>query len=487
MFDLTDLSIHELHERLVAREVSAVEVTRAYLERIEAFEPKVRAYLTVTAEMSLAQAAQADKRLSSGEKVTPLTGVPLGIKDVICTKGVRTTCASRILENFVPPYGATVMDRLEAAGAVILGKLNMDEFAMGSSTENSAFHPTHNPWSLDRIPGGSSGGSAAAMAARTCAASLGSDTGGSIRQPAAHCGVVGLKPTYGRVSRFGLVAFASSLDQIGPLTRDVTDCALLLNAIAGYDPRDSTSAPRDVPDYTQTLLLGLEGVRIGLPQEYFIAGLDPDVERLVRQGISAIEAQGATVVEVSLPHTEYAVATYYLIAPAEACSNLSRYDGVKYGFRSGEYRNLLDMYKKTRSEGFGPEVKRRIMIGTYALSSGYYEAYYKKASQVRTLIAGDFREALKQCDVIAAPVTSTPAFRLGEKVDDPLQMYLSDTFTLSVNLAGIPGCSVPCGLSTDGLPVGLQLMAGHFEEETLLRVAFNLEHAMGAAHGRAVL
>ncbi|NDY42199.1 Asp-tRNA(Asn)/Glu-tRNA(Gln) amidotransferase subunit GatA [Dissulfurirhabdus thermomarina] len=479
MSELTELTIGQLHRRLRAREVSAVEVARAYLDRISAVDPKVGAYLTVTEELALAQAEAADRRLAEGRDVTPLTGVPLGIKDVLCTRGVRTTCASRMLERFVPPFNATVMDRLEAAGAVMLGKLNMDEFAMGSSTENSAFHVTRNPWDLERIPGGSSGGSAAAVAARTCAGSLGSDTGGSIRQPAAHCGVVGLKPTYGRVSRFGLVAFASSLDQVGPITRDVTDAALLLNAIAGHDPADSTSVPREVPDYTRALVEGMDGVRVGLPRQFFVAGLDPELEAAVRAGVRALEERGAQVVEVDLPHNEYAVAAYYLVAPAEACSNLSRYDGVRYTYRAAEAGNLIEMYKRSRSEAFGPEVKRRIMIGTYALSAGYYDAFYKKASQVRTLIVEDFARAFEACDVIAAPVTPTPAFRIGERVGDPLQMYLSDIFTISVNLAGIPGMSVPCGRTGAGLPVGLQLMAPYFGEDRLFRAAYNLERALG--------
>ena len=488
MPNLIDLSIHELHDLLSKRKVSAVEITRAYLDRIGKVDPKIRAYLTVTADQALTQAEKADKRLKkASDVITPLTGIPLGIKDVICTQGVRTTCASKILENFVPPYNAAVMERLEAHGAVMLGKLNMDEFAMGSSTENSAYHPTRNPWDLERIPGGSSGGSAASVAARTCAGSLGSDTGGSIRQPASHCGVIGMKPTYGMVSRFGLVAFASSLDQIGPISRDVTDCALLLNAISGHDTRDSTSIPIEVPDYTGSLMPSLKNYTLGIPREYFTPGLDPEVEKTVRHAVSALESQGARVVEVSLPHTEYAVAAYYIVAPAEASSNLSRYDGVKYGFRATGYKNLMDMYKKTRSQGFGPEVKRRIMIGTYSLSAGYYDAYYKKASQIRTLITQDFKKVFEQCDVIAAPVSPTAAFKLGEKADDPLQMYLSDIFTIPVNLAGIPGISVPCGLNSSGLPIGLQLMAEHFEEAKLLTVAYNLELALGRCESWPVL
>ncbi len=476
---LIDLPIHKLGVLLAKKEISARELVEAYLARIEEVDPLVRAYLTLTREKAMEQAADADARLSSGDGVGPLTGIPLGIKDVICTKSVRTTCASRILENFVPPYDATVMERLHAQGAVMLGKLNMDEFAMGSSTENSAWFPTRNPWDLSRIPGGSSGGSAASVAARTCVASLGSDTGGSIRQPASHCGVVGLKPTYGRVSRFGLVAFASSLDQIGPFTRDVTDCAILLKAIAGHDSRDSTSSPCQVPDFRAFLREGLAGLRVGLPREYFTGGLQPAVEAAVRRAVSHMESQGATVVEVGLPHSRYAVAAYYIVAPAEASSNLSRYDGVKYGYRAKDGKNLLEMYKKTRSEGFGPEVKRRIMLGTYALSAGYYDAYYKKASQVRTLIRQDFARAFDACDVIAGPVAPTTAFRIGEKSGDPLQMYLSDIFTIAANLAGLPALSVPCGFDEEGLPVGLHLMANHFEEGRLLHAAYNVELAVG--------
>lgn len=478
MPNLVDLTIKELGTMFLKGEVGPIEVTKAYLDRIDRLDPKVRAYITITPEIALKQAEDAQRRFKSGEDITPLTGVPLGIKDLICTKGVRTTCASRMLENFVPPYDATVMERLNRAGAVMLGKLNMDEFAMGSSTENSAFHPTYNPWDLTRVPGGSSGGSAAAVAARLCAGSLGSDTGGSIRQPASHCGVVGLKPTYGRVSRYGLVAFASSLDQIGPITRNVTDTAILLGAIAGLDPRDSTSSPREVPDYTAQLDSGINGYIVGLPKEYMIGGLDPDVEAVINKTIGNLESMGCKVIEVSLPHTEYAVATYYIIATAEASSNLSRYDGVKYGLRASGYQNLLEMYKKTRSEGFGSEVKRRIMLGTYVLSSGYYDAYYKKASQVRNLIRQDFVEAFKKCDCIITPVAPSPAFKIGEKTGDPLQMYLSDVFTIATNLAGIPGISVPCGISRGGLPIGVQLMADSFEEAKLLKVAYSLEDSI---------
>jgi aspartyl-tRNA(Asn)/glutamyl-tRNA(Gln) amidotransferase subunit A len=425
-------------------------------------------------ELAMEQAALADARFQKGE-AGPLTGIPLAIKDLICTQGVRTTCGSHILENFIPSYDATVVEKLKAAGAVFVGKANMDEFAMGSSTENSFFGPTHNPWDLARIPGGSSGGSAAAVAAAECIASLGSDTGGSIRQPAACCGIVGLKPTYGRVSRFGLVAFASSLDQIGPFGKDVRDVALLLNVISGHEPRDATSMDTPVPDYTRALIDDVRSMVLGIPREYFIEGIDPEVESAVRQAIQTLEKLGAKVVEVSLPHSAYALAVYYIIAPAEASSNLARYDGVKYGFRAKGNRDLLEMYKETRSQGFGAEVKRRIMLGTYALSAGYYEAYYRKASQVRTLIRKDFQKAFSQCDVLLMPTAPTPAFRLGEKVDDPLQMYLSDIFTIPCNLAGLPGLSLPCGFSLRGLPVGLQILANHFQEEKILRVAYTFE------------
>ena len=484
MNDLISHTLSELQTLLSRREVSSTEVTSAYIERIRQVEPKVQAYLTVTEDIAMERASRADDLLQKGEKTAPLTGIPLGIKDLICTRGTKTTCASRMLENFIPPYSATVMDRLDSQHTVMLGKLNMDEFAMGSSTENSAFQKTRNPWDTERIPGGSSGGSAAAVAAGECPASLGSDTGGSIRQPASHCGVVGMKPTYGRVSRFGLVAFASSLDQIGPLTRDVTDCAILLEAISGHDPRDSTSADMPVPSYTGSLKEGMKGITVGIPSEYFVEGLDPDVEKTVRMGIEYLEQQGAAIREVSLPHTQYAVATYYIIAPAEASSNLSRYDGVKYGVRAAEYTSLMEMYQATRSQGFGDEVKRRIMIGTYCLSAGYYDAYYKKASQVRTLITQDFKRAFneQECDVLAAPVAPTPAFKLGDKTGDPLQMYLSDIFTIPVNLAGLPAMSVPCGFSSSGLPIGMQLIADHFQEEKLLHAAYNLELAAGCSN-----
>lgn len=475
--NLCELTIHEAHDLLKRREISSAELTRAVLDRIRDTDGGVGAYITVAGETAMARAGAADRAIAEG-RVGPLTGIPLAIKDLICTRGLRTTCASRILEEFIPPYDAGVIERLYAEGAVIVGKANMDEFAMGSSTETSAMGVTRNPWDPTRIPGGSSGGSAAAVAADMCLGALGSDTGGSIRQPASHCGVVGLKPTYGRVSRYGLVAFASSLDQIGPLTKDVTDCALLLAAIAGHDRRDSTSVPRPVPDYTAALRTDVEGLRIGLPTEYTAArGLSPEVGAAVGEAVRRLEEMGARCTEISLPHTPHAVAVYYLIAPSEASSNLARYDGVKYGFRDPEKDDLLEMYRSTRSKGFGPEVQRRILLGTYALSAGYYDAYYGKASQVRTLIMEDFRKAFASCDVILSPVAPTPAFPIGEKIDDPLTMYLSDVFTLSANLAGIPGMSVPCGFSGEGLPIGLQIMGNHFDEETLLRVAYAFEQA----------
>lgn len=474
--ELYHLTIHELHERLKKREINPLEVTEAFLKRIEAVDGEIKAYITITGEEAIQQAREADKRFFSGREVTPLTGIPLAIKDIFCTKGVPTTCASRILKDFVPPYDATVIKRLKGAGAVILGKVNMDEFAMGSSTENSAFFITRNPWDMERVPGGSSGGSAAAVAGGLCVASIGTDTGGSIRQPASLCGIVGLKPTYGRVSRYGMIAFASSLDQGGPITKDVRDCAIMLNAIAGHDPLDSTSIDVDVPDYTKALKGDVKGLRVGIPKEYFIEGMDREVDRAVRAAIDILKGLGAEIIDVSLPHTEYAIAVYYLVATAEASSNLARYDGVKYGARV-KASDLMDMYCKTRDEGFGPEVKRRIMLGTYSLSAGYYEAYYRKASQVRTLIKRDFEEAFKRCDVILTPTSPTPAFKIGEKVADPLTMYLSDIFTISCNLAGIPGLNLPCGFTKDDLPIGLQILGRWLDEETVLRTAYAYEQA----------
>jgi len=469
MEPLYQLTIHELQDKLRAGETTAVDILASVNGRIDAVESRVHSYISLMKTSAQAQAEQADQEIKAG-RMKALTGIPIALKDIFCTKGLTTTCGSRILHNFVPPYDATVVEKLKEAGAVFTGKTNMDEFAMGSSTETSWFGVTRNPWDLDRIPGGSSGGSAAVVAADECIASLGSDTGGSIRQPAALCGIVGMKPTYGRVSRFGLIAFASSLDQIGPFTKDVEDCAIVMNAIAGYDPRESTSVPTPVPDYRQFLNRDIHGWTIGIPKEYFIAGIDSDVLEAVQKAVKTLEGAGARCVDITLPHTEYCLAVYYIVAPAEASSNLARYDGVKYGFRSLDPRDLLDMYKKTRSAGFGAEVKRRIIIGTYVLSSGYYDAYYKKASQVRALIRRDFDEAFKQCDVILTPTTPTPAFRIGEKTDDPLQMYLSDIFTISANMAGIPGMSVPCGFTATGLPMGLQFLAGHFEEGRLLQI-----------------
>jgi aspartyl-tRNA(Asn)/glutamyl-tRNA(Gln) amidotransferase subunit A len=473
--DLCHLSMSELAPLLSRREVSPVEVTQACLAHIAVRDPELNSFITVDEEGSLAQAREAEAKLARGETGI-LLGMPLAIKDILTTKGLRTTCGSRILENFVPPFDATACNLLRQAGAVFLGKTNMDEFAMGSSTENSAYGVTHNPWRRDCIPGGSSGGSAAAVAADLCIASVASDTGGSIRQPASHCGVVGLKPTYGRVSRFGLVAYGSSLDQVGTVTKEVRDTALLLNVIAGHDPRDSTAVPAPVPDYLECLGEDIKGLKIGVPREYFGEGLDPEVEAAVRAALKTLEGLGADIVEVSLPHTEYAVACYYIIAMAEASSNLSRYDGVKYGLRAPG-GNLLEMYAHTRTQGFGAEVRRRIMIGTYTLSAGYYEAYYRKASQVRTLMRRDFDQAFETCVVLATPVAPTPAFRLGEKVDDPLTMYLTDIFTNPANLAGIPGISVPCGFSSEGLPIGLQLMGPPFGESQILQVAHAFEQA----------
>jgi aspartyl-tRNA(Asn)/glutamyl-tRNA(Gln) amidotransferase subunit A len=475
--ELFELTIGEAHQLLKAKEISSVDLIRAVLDRIKAVEGSVDAFLKVAEKTALEQAQEADKKIADG-RCEALTGIPLAVKDVICMRGVETTCGSKILENFIPPYNATVIEKLEQRGAVILGKTNMDEFAMGSSTEHSGYKITRNPWDLTRVPGGSSGGSAAAVAADMCLAALGSDTGGSIRQPASYCSTVGLKPTYGRVSRFGLVAFASSLDQIGPLSKNVTDCAIMLNAIAGYDSADSTSVPKDVPDYMVGLKKGLKGIRVGIPIEYTATeGMDAEVLDAVGKAVKVIEDMGAEKIEVSLPLTDYAVAAYYVIAPSEASSNLARYDGVKYGVRDADQTELIQMYRRTRSRGFGSEVQRRIIIGTYCLSAGYYDAYYGKASQVRTLIVEDFRKAFETCDVLLCPVAPTPAFKIGEKVDDPLTMYLIDIFTLSANLAGIPGMSVPCGFSQKGLPIGLQLLGNHFNEEMLLKVAYNFEQA----------
>ena len=473
---LTLLTIHELGARFRSGESSSAEAAQAYLERIEALDPQVRAFLTVTRDQALIQAAAADVRLKARKPLGPLDGIPIALKDVLCTRGIRTTCGSKILERFVPPYDATVVERLRGAGAVLLGKLNMDEFAMGSSTENSGYFATRNPWDLGRVPGGSSGGSAAAVSADMATATLGTDTGGSIRQPAAFCGTVGLKPTYGRVSRYGLVAFASSLDQIGPFAKDVEDAAHMLRVIAGHDPMDSTSVDAPVPDYAAELGTGVAGLKLGIPAEYFIDGMDPEVEAAVRDAVKTLEKLGARAEPVSLPHTEYGLAAYYLIAPAECSSNLARYDGVKYGLRAPKARDIVDMYSKTRAQGFGREVKRRIMLGTYALSAGYYDAYYGKAQRVRTLVRRDFQQAFERVDLIVAPTTPNVAFKMGEK-EDPLQMYLNDVFTIPVNLAGLPGLSMPAGFTRSGLPIGLQLIGRPFDETTVLRAAHAFERA----------
>lgn len=469
MTELYRLSISEAGEMLRRREISSVELTRAHLDRIGALDDKVKAFTLVTDDLALKQAEEADRRFSSGATVSPLTGIPLAIKDVISTKDITTTCGSRMLENFKPPFDAAVMERLNVAGIVMLGKTNMDEFAMGSSTEHSAFFPTHNPWDLERTPGGSSGGSAAAVAAGMAMGAYGSDTGGSIRQPGALTNVVGLKPTYGRVSRFGLVAFASSLDQIGPFARNARDAALLMQAIAGLDPRDSTSSPDPVPDYSSGLNGDIRGLRIGVPEEYWIEGTQPGVISAVRNDIERLREMGAEVGQVSLPHTRYGVAAYYIIAPAEASANLARYDGVKYGYSYRDTDDMWEALEKTREFGFGQEVKRRIMLGTYALSSGYYDAYYKQAEKVRSLIIDDFKRAFERFDVLVSPTTPNVAFKIGE-ISDPYQMYLNDVFTIPANLAGICGVSIPGGFS-DGLPVGLQLLGNFFAEDVILRVA----------------
>ncbi len=473
MKDILNMTIIQTRELLLKKEISSVELTTYFLERIKQYDGDISAYIKVTGEHALKMAKEADEKIASGGK-GQLLGIPLGIKDIYCTKGIETTCASQILRGFVPPYDATVIRKLKDEGFVHLGRLNMDEFAMGSSTENSSFQTTKNPWDLSRIPGGSSGGSAAATAAGLCMASIGTDTGGSIRQPASLCGVVGMKPTYGRVSRYGLVAFASSLDQIGPITRSVSDCATMMNVIAGHDPMDSTSIPQPVPDYTAFLGQDIKGLRIGIPKEYFKDGMEEDVKKEMDSAIALFEQQGASIVDISLPHTEYAVATYYIICTAEASSNLARYDGVKYGLRESG-KDIIDMYKKTRFKGFGKEVKRRIILGTYVLSSGYYDAYYRKASKVRTLIRKDFDDAFKASDIILTPVSPTTAFKIGEKMEDPLAMYLSDIFTIPVNLAGLPGISVPCGLDRKGLPIGLQIIGRPLDEALMIQAAYVFE------------
>jgi len=477
--DFCELTIAGAKKLLFDRQISSFELTTALLDRIEKYDDKIGAFITIDKDLALDQAKKADQDIADN-KISGLTGVPIALKDLLCTRGIKTTCGSKMLDNFIPQYDGTVVSKLKKNGAVIIGKTNMDEFAMGSSTENSAYKITTNPWNKAYVPGGSSGGSAAAVAAQFCCAALGTDTGGSIRQPASHCGVVGLKPTYGRVSRFGLVSYGSSLDQIGPITKDVTDAALLLNIISGNDTMDSTSARVDVPDFTTAFDQfgkgSLKGMTAGIPKEYLsVDGIDPEVEKVFKEAKKMLEDLGVDVKEISLPHTEYVVAAYYIIAPCEASSNLARFDGVRYGARATDCEDLMDMYKKTKSTGFGPEVQRRILIGTYALSAGYYDAYYGRASQVRTLIMEDFSNAFKTCDLILSPVAPAPAFKIGENMDDPLTMYLTDIFTLSANMAGVPGISVPAGYSSKGLPIGIQMMANRFDEMSLLRAGYGVE------------
>ncbi|OGQ08465.1 MAG: aspartyl/glutamyl-tRNA amidotransferase subunit A [Deltaproteobacteria bacterium RIFCSPLOWO2_12_FULL_40_28] len=474
MTELTELTIGEVSGKLASKSISSVELTKAYLDRIAKIDSKVCAYLTVCSESALSQAKAVDSKRSKGETLSPLAGIPIAPKDIYLTRGIETTCASKILKGFIPPYDGTVIQKLKNEDVVILGKVNLDEFAMGSSTEYSAYKVTHNPWDLKRVPGGSSGGSAAAVAADLCAASLGTDTGGSIRQPASLCGNVGLKPTYGRVSRYGVIAFASSLDQMGPITKDVTDCALLMNAIAGYDSRDSTSINLPVPDYTQFLNQSIKGLRVGIPEEFFVEGMNAEVKTSVENAIKELQKQGALVDKVSLPHTGYAIAAYYIIAPAEASSNLARYDGVRFGLRA-KSNSLSELYEKSRTEGFGPEVKRRILLGTYVLSAGYYDAYYIKAQKTRTVIRSDYEKAFQKFDVLVTPTSPTTAFAIGEKTNDPLQMYLADACTIPVNLAGLPAMSLPCGFDSKGLPIGFQLIGKSFDEGTLIKVAHAYE------------
>jgi aspartyl-tRNA(Asn)/glutamyl-tRNA(Gln) amidotransferase subunit A len=476
MMSLFDLRLQEIHNRLAKKELSVTDLVQASFQRVKEVDDKVKAFLTLDEENAAAKARELDKQFTDRQERGLLTGLPAGIKDNICTEGIRTTCASKLLTNYDPIYSATVVKKLNEAGAITVGKLNMDEFAMGGSNENSGFHPTHNPWNLEYVPGGSSGGSAAAVAAGEVYFALGSDTGGSIRQPASYCGIVGLKPTYGLVSRFGLVAFASSLDQIGPLTKNVEDAAYVLQSIAGHDAYDSTSADVEIPDYLSALTGDVKGLKIAVPKEYMGEGLDPQVKQRIMEALSVLEGLGAAWEEVSLPHSEYALAAYYLLASSEASSNLARYDGIRYGVRASNAQNLLDVYKQSRSEGFGDEVKRRIMLGTYALSSGYYDAYYLKAQKVRTLIKQDFDNIFEKYDVVIGPTAPTTAFKIGEQVNDPLTMYLNDIYSIPVNLAGIPGISVPCGFA-EGLPVGLQIMGKAFDESTVLRIAHAFEQA----------
>ena len=473
--EITELTVHELQEKLEQKELSSYEITKAYMDRITEKENEVKAFVTTLKEEALKQAESIDKKIENGEKLPALAGIPIGIKDNICTKGVKTTCSSKMLENFVSPYDATVMEKVNKEELINLGKLNMDEFAMGGSTEYSYFHKTHNPWDLDRVPGGSSGGSAAAVAANLVPWALGSDTGGSIRQPASFCGVVGLKPTYGLVSRYGLVAFASSLDQIGPITKDVTDCAMLLNIIAGHDTKDTTSVDNGDKDYVKSLKGEIKGLKIGVPKEYFGEGIQPEVKQKLQEAIERYKKLGATVEECTLNIADYALATYYIIACAEASSNLGRFDGIRYGYRANNFTNLKELYCNSRSEGFGEEVKRRIILGTYVLSSGYYDAYYKKAQKVRTLVMKEFSKLFEKYDVLLTPTSPTVAFNIGAKSNNPLEMYLSDVCTVSVNIAGLPGISIPCGVDSEGMPVGMQLIGNKFSEETLLNAAYTFE------------
>lgn len=472
---LNQLTAHEAINLIRKKKITAYEVIQNVFNQIDKIDNFIKAFLILNKEEALKQAKEIDVKVKNGDKIPSLAGVAVAVKDLIATRGMETTCGSKILKGFVPPYNATVISRLKEAGAIIIGKTNMDEFAMGSSTENSAFGPTHNPWDLGRVPGGSSGGSAAAVAADETFVALGTDTGGSVRQPASLCGMVGLKPTYGRVSRYGLVAYASSLDQIGPITKDVTDCALLMKVISGHDNMDSTSVNLEVPDYLKSCQKGIKDLKIGVPREYFIEGIDPEVKDALDKALKIFEKLGAKIEEASLPHTEYSLPTYYLIATAEASSNLAKYDGVQYGYRTENYENLSSMYQRSRSEGFGSEVKRRIMLGTYALSSGYYDAYYLKAQKVRTLIKEDFDKAFSKYDILITPTSPTPAFKLKEKVSDPLTMYLSDIYTVPINLAGIPAISLNCGYSKSNLPIGLQIIGKHFSEEIILRAAYNFE------------
>jgi aspartyl-tRNA(Asn)/glutamyl-tRNA(Gln) amidotransferase subunit A len=474
--NLAALTLHEARDKVRRRQISAQELTRAVFQRISDTEKSIHSYITLCRDTGLEEAKRADALLKAETNPPALLGIPIAVKDNFLTAGIRTTCASKILHDFIPPYDSTAVKKLRAAGAIITGKTNLDEFAMGSSGENSAFFSTRNPWDTSRVPGGSSGGSAAAVASDQCIAALGTDTGGSIRQPAAFCGIVGLKPTYGRVSRYGIVAFASSMDQVGPLAKDVTDCALMLETIAGLDHADSTSANRPVPQYSASLSRDIKDMRLGIPKEYFVSGIQPEVEQAVRNAVRLLEKSGAVIEEISLPHAEYAVAVYYIVATAEASSNLARYDGMRYGHRA-HARDLTETYLLSRAEGFGPEVKRRIMLGTYGLSAGYYDAYYLKAQKVRTLIKKDFDDAFKKCDAILTPTAPTTAFKIGEKIEDPLRMYLSDIYTISVNLAGLPALSLPCGFDSDGLPIGMQIVGQHFDESTILGIAYAYEQS----------